>query len=618
MNRFSLTLEFDRGGRLAPDRTAAFADGRLRVKAENLHPPLRVEQRGDRVVIFAGNPVTGGRRDDGAVMRAYDESADPRDFLRGLDGSFLIFLYDAARGSLLIGNDRFASLAFYYACDAEGMTGALSFKQLFDARQAAGRAALDPEALFEFLYFRRLFGERSFDRNIAYLTSAACLELTPGAEAPTVEKYWQPSYAAKHPGGRRLVEDLAAGLREAVEATTSDGRRFALLLSGGLDSRAILAAARQPLPCVTTALRRNNEVAVAAEVAAAAGAAHHFVPRPPDLYDRAVDDAVFLSGGMQVYSEAHFLGYGPQLGSLADTLLIGLGLDIFFGGLYLPKEPARLFGRPALHHRLLPLSGDLAGDFIGGVKYRLKTSDPFALVKPAARRRLSEYLRAAVEEIMDRGRALGAGSYDLWEYMHLHNLSRHYSFPMMASIRTFADCRAPALDKRLFELAIAMTAEQKRDGTAYQDAIGRLNPAVMAVRNANTNLTAAHSLRRQTGVKALRMAANRLFGTPYPQSPGWQERSWPSPKAALEANRQVLRQIDALARSERLAALDWLDMDALAGLLEAHASGRHDHAICLNVLLTIDRLLCPGPRSEAAAGFAPPAEARAARRRTAG
>ena len=378
---------------------------------------------------------------------------------------------------------------------------------------------------------------------------------------------------------------------------TSDDRRFGLLLSGGLDSRALLAAAGRPMPCITTALARNNEVAVAAEVAAAAGAAHHFLPRPPALYDPVLDDAVFLTGGMQLYSEAHFLGYGPQLLPLADSLLIGLGLDIFLGGLYLPKDPAEVFGRPALHHRLRPLSADPAGDFIAGVKYRLRTTDPFRLVKASARDRLAAHLRRAVEEILARGRALGAEGVDLWEYMHLHNLSRHYSFPMMAAIRTFADCRAPALENRLFDLAIAMTAEQKLDGTPYQEAITLLKPELMALRNANTNLPAAYSLRRQSLIKALRMAGNRLFGTGYPQSPGWRERSWPSPKAALEANPEIHRRIRALPRSERLEALDFLDRDALAGLVEEHDAGRHDHAICLNVLLTIERFLDPGPEA---------------------
>ena len=162
---------------------------------------------------------------------------------------------------------------------------------------------------------------------------------------------------------------------------------------------------------------------------------------------------------------------------------------------------------------------------------------------------------------------------------------------MMASLRTFAACRSPALENGLFDLAIAMTAEQKLDGTAYQDAIARLNPAVMAVRNANTNLPAAWSLRRQSAAKALAMAANRLFRTPYPQSPAWQERSWPSPKAALAAQPGLLDRARALPRSEALAALELFNPSALAETIEEHEAGRHDYAVLINLLLTIERTL---------------------------
>ena len=500
-------------------------------------------------------------------------------------------LYAPTTGELVIANDRFASLALYHGKAGGRFLAASTSSVICEARAEAGESACDPTAVFEFLALRRLLGEKTFDPGVRYLRSAALLRLRPGAAEPEIETYWQPDYAVSPPRGAALVDSLAERLRRAVAMHCSDERSFGLLLSGGLDSRALLAAADRPLPCVTTALTRNNETAVAAEVAEAAGSAHHFLERPADLYDGRLEQAVFLTGGMQVYCECQFLGYGRRLAPLADCWLIGLGLDIFFGGLYLPKEPVRLLGRPALHHRLLPLGKDLAGDYISGVKYRLRTSDPLTIIKVERRKELSGSLRASVEAILERGRALGATGLDLWEYMHLHNLSRHYSFPMMASIRGYAECRAPALENDLFDLAIAMTAEQKLDGTPYQQAIVKLGPDLMRVRNANTNLPAGLSLRRQTAAKAFAMLRNRLFGTPYPQSPGWQERSWPSPKASLEAHPGLMASVRALPRSEQLAALDLFDMAALGQVLEEHESGRHDHAVLLNLLLTIDRAL---------------------------
>ena len=594
MDRSSLLLRFAPAGGLALEPSAVVSDPRLCLEAENLHPAPRVLSAGECRLILLGDPIADGRRDDAAVLAAFEAAGDLESFARALNGSFLVFVYRPDDASLAILNDRFASLALFHDLADGCLSASLSFKQLLDRRRAAGRARIAPEAVYQFLALRRMLGEATWDPEVRYLPSASVLRFDGKQPEPAIARYWQPDYEVQAPRGPKLVDALADGLKQALALALSDERRFALFLSGGLDSRALLAAAPRALPCVTTALHRNNEVAVAEAVAASAGASFRFVERPAELHEARLDDAAFLTGGMQVYSETQFLGYGPTLAESGDCFLLGLGLDIFFGGLYLPKTPVTLFDRPALHHRLLPLSGDLAGDYLGGVKYRLRSSDPLAIVRPDRRAAMTDALRAAVEGCLARGRALGAEGYDLWEYMHLHNLSRHYSFPMMSSVRTYAECRSPALENDLFDLAIALTAEQKLDGTAYQDAIAKLNPALMAVRNANTNLPAAWSLRRQTAAKAMAMLGNRLFGTVYPQSPGWQERSWPSPQAALAAQPGLLARARSLPGSAALASLDLFEPAALSAMLAAHEAGRHDHAVLINLLLTIESCLSTG------------------------
>lgn len=589
-NRFHFLLRYDPGAGLRENSRATYSDSRVCLEAVGLHPQARVHRSGDTVVIILGNPIVGSRRNDAPVVEAFNKAPTDQDFARTLNGSFLIFLYDRVGGALRIINDRFASLAFYYAHGADGLTGALSFKQLFDRLRLTEKVAIDSEAIFEFLYFRRLLGEKTFEQGSRYLTSAAILHMGPDG-GPSVEKYWLPDYGSPRPRGRTLVDELAGRLEAAVAMHMSDDRRFGLMLSGGLDSRAILAAAPRPPVCVTTCLTQNNESEVATLVAAAASARHYFIERPPTLYDQVLDDCVFLTGGMQIFAEAQFMGYGPRLTPLADTLLMGLVLDVFFGGLYLPKKPVTVFGRPALHFRLAPLTSDLVGDFMTGVSYRLKTSDPYVVVRPRMRRRLADYLRVSTEEIMDRGRDLGASEYDLWEYMHLHNLSRHYSFPMMSSIRTFSDCRSPALENDLFDLAIAMTAEDKVNGTPYQRAIAKLNPRLMAIRNANTNVSAQYPLPLQTCIKMVRFAASRVLALPFRPAPGAGDRSWPSPKETIAATPQLRVAINGLPRSQRLADLEFLDMTAVGRVVEEHENGYHDHAVLLGLLTTLDRFL---------------------------
>lgn len=590
MSQFGLSLEFDAAGRLSYVKSALWSSAHLLVETGGMHPSPRLYRRNGKVVLIHGHPILAGRRDDSAVLDGFAAAVNLLDFARSLDGSFLLIIHDPERRTLTIINDRFAGFPLYFWNRNEHWVAGTSFRRVLSRARASGGGNLDVSNILTFLWLRRLLGEGTLVQDVTYLRSAAVLAI--GNCRKDMEIYWQPSFQAPAPRGDALVSLMADALREAVSSHMSDGKRVGLLLSGGLDSRALLAAAPQPPKCFTTCLTRNNEFAVAAEVASIAGADHYFLPRPLGIHDGRLDEATDLSG-MQVYNEAQFLGYGPAMTPISDVVMIGLGLDIFFGGLYLPKAPISLAGHNALHHRLLKLPNDLAGFYLRKVKYRLKTSDPAMVLTSQARTELDDRLRSQVQPILERGRRLGASGYGLWEYMHLHNLSRHYSFPMMESVRTFAECRAPALSNRIFDLAIALNPLDKLDGTPYQRAVTRLSPRLMAVRNANTNFPACWSLRRQTAAKVLYGIASKMRFKAAVRNPSWHDRSWPLPRVQLEASAQLMESVRLLPQSPGLASTGIIDPAGVHKVVEQHISGEHDHTILLNLLLTLSSVLRP-------------------------
>lgn len=592
---FHLSARFSPDGRFegGDGRGLLAADRHLEIEAVNLHPAARLHQVAGSDVVIWGNPIVAGRVDDAAVLGLLAGSADPAAFARGLDGSFLILLRDRARHTLSVISDRFGSLACYWRLDQGVLRLSTSFKSILDDLLRQQRARIVPEAVYEFLHFRRLFGTHTYEADTHYLDSASVLSFGPGQGEPRVEKYWHPSFVPSPLSARALAAELADGLRQAMAAHMSDDRRFGLMLSGGLDSRALLAAAPRPPVCFTTCLTRNNEFAVAGELARCAGAEHVFVQRPDDMLNDVVDDSVWLAG-MQIYPEFQFAPYGPAVLPKADSIFLGLALDVFFAGLYLPKHPRRLFGRDTLMYALKPLAGDdLPGTFLNGVSYRLKTSSPWSVVRDGARPGLEEALRGSVGAVMARGRDLGADAYGQWEYMHLHNFSRHYSFPMAASIRGWADCRLPALTNRLFDLTFAMRPKDKANWAVLQRAIDLCAPAMMSVRNANTNIQARRSLAAQTAIHFARSAANRVAQGAFRRLPPWWERSWPPARHSIENNPRVREMVEALQGSPRLEALGFFDQDKIGAVMGEHFAGRRDHSVLLNMLVTIDRCFTP-------------------------
>jgi hypothetical protein len=560
--------------------------GRFQVWSEKLRPALRRHATSKGELLIVGDPIHGARRDDASVLAAFCAARDIESFARSLDGTFLIIVRSTDPDHLSVISDRFASYGFYYSLQSDHrLTGALSLTQLVNH---LGGFVPNETACMEFLHLRRIFGEKTYDRRCHFLGSASIL--SHDVEGGSVRKYWQPQYGRERLDMRRGVDAIVAALRGTMRTSMDDAgpdRSYALFMSGGLDSRALLAAAESKPLCVTTCDRYNNEADVAETAARTVGAPFLFVPRRQQPYDGHVAEAVFYGGGQHVLTEAHFLAYDDILGSKADCFFMGLGLDVFLGGLYLPKSPVRWLGRDTLHFSLKPLPADLSSAFIGGVKYRLSTSNAWDVVRPAARSQLQNGLHASIEEIVSRGRALGAEDYDLWEYLHLHNFGRHYSLLMIQSVRHWAECRAPAFCNELFDIAITLPARLKVNSETYLAALNRLSPALMRIRNANTNVEAGRSFRSQSAIRAARIVANRL-GAGLRVSPTVDERSWPSPKDTLNSSRVLNRRMAALKHSGHLEALRIVDLGAVGRMVDDHIDRRADHSTLLLMLITLD------------------------------
>ena len=589
MLTYELSLEFSGDGLLAAVTGDDFADGYLRLASRGSRWRI-VHPRPSILVALWGAPALDDKIDDARVAAHLAASRD-LGAARDLNGAFVAVVYDAADRRVAIVNDRFGARPFFYCFEHGKLRASSSFKPLFDARGGSGSSTIDPDAIFEFVYFRRVFGDKTYDRAVRFLPYASILTLD--AAGLRRERYWQPRFERTGLSLSAFGRRLAEGLRQSVALYTSDAGRFGLMLSGGLDARAILAASRRPLVCFTNAPVKNNEWAVASELAAIGGGAHMFLPRPERFVGEILDGGTFLGSGMTIYTEAQFANYEREIASRADSVMLGLALDIMFCGHYLPKSHPPTFGRPGWEFRLHPLGPDLVTDFVETVSYRLKTSDPFAIVRADRRRALGDHLRASVAMTMDEGRACGAEAYDLWEFMHLHNFGRHYSFLMAASIEPYAAARMPSMENGLYDLVCTMPVEYKANWRAYQRALTMLSPRMMAVRNANTNIRASYPLRVQTAIKIARAAANRIVGTQLPAAPAWWDRSWPEARQSIDANPAIREAIEALPGSERLMDLSLFDQAAIRAAIDDHFSGRHDHSVMLNLLLTVDRAITP-------------------------
>ncbi|MDA1132732.1 MAG: hypothetical protein O2905_05870, partial [Proteobacteria bacterium] len=218
-----MSLRFSTSGGLGGgDGSEVYADPWFHLEPDSLLPPVRVFVRGERVVGICGRPIQDGRIDDHRVVAAMESAPSFEAFVRGLNGSFLVLVYDRAARSLAIATDRFASQKVFYREHRGVLYASQSLRDLASGRHRLP-VRVNERAVFEFLYFRRLFGTATFECDTRLLDSASILEMDLGSGVRTT-KYWRPSIARRGESTGRAARRLADALHDSMAMHLSDDR----------------------------------------------------------------------------------------------------------------------------------------------------------------------------------------------------------------------------------------------------------------------------------------------------------------------------------------------------------------------------------------------------------
>ena len=166
--------------------------------------------------------------------------------LQRFNGMWALALYDAKERTLLLSRDRFGKKPLYYFADGRSFHVASEIKALLQA--ADRRFALDPRAAIPYLTRGVTdFSADTFFEGIRQFPAASyeIIRLDAGESVGTrPQVYWQHPYerGSVHAGGRVTPDDLRALLVDSVSLRLRSDVPIGVLLSGGLDSSAILGA----------------------------------------------------------------------------------------------------------------------------------------------------------------------------------------------------------------------------------------------------------------------------------------------------------------------------------------------------------------------------------------
>ena len=552
---------------------------RLQVLDPELGYQPVANERGDVIAVFNGELYNfpdlrrdlaarghdvRGRGDTPVIPHLYEEYGPA--FVERLEGMFAIALWDAAEQRLLLARDRLGKKPLVWTRLDDGtLAFASEVKSLLTLPSL--RREPDLAALDAYLALQYVPGERTGLRGVARLAPASIL--LADANGERVERYWEPQPRVEQLADELWLERVRDEVTAAVRARLAADVPLGALLSGGIDSAAVVAlmaaSSTEPVRTFTVGFAdaRYDERAFARAVAQRFGTRHEEIVLEPDAaatlprLAEAFDEPLGDEAALPLYLICEAARNAVTVG------LVGDGGDESFAGYerYAATALAEHVPRPVASAGASMLRRLPAGrrERRSPVFRAARFLEAAAVPRGERYGRLMQVLslgersdlwsREAKDEIgtlTSAGFLLGPPPADGTTGLQLLDLETYLPGDLLpksdiASMAHSLELRSPLLDRRVVELGLSLPDSLKQEGRTGKVALRRAFAA---------ELPAEIVARGKTG-----------FGLPLAE--------W------FRGELQPLAR--ELLLDERARARGWFRAEAVERLLADHAAGRADN-----------------------------------------
>lgn len=505
--------------------------------------------------IIIGNPILSETINNDEVFEYLSAGGNPSK----LNSQFLIILYEKKKDILHIYNDRFTSFPLYYAKIVGKYFFSFSYSDLVFKLKEFIKIDFLSSHIYEYIRLQRLVGNKTLDKYSKFLMPASHLMIYKGELTNSI--YWEPCFKKKRISRKKAGKQLALLLQQSLRRLSSDNKRMGLFLSGGHDSRTIAMASDRKLTCYTVSFSDNLEVEIARDIAKSVGFNHKFIKLPENHYSEIARESAAICGGMYSIDNAIFLNLDYNIKNDSDVILHGHGIDYLFQGMYLPSKTLSLIGRPTFIKILKKVPKNVAKTFVETINYRLKYINHADFILEKFRPLVEEKLVQSVQDTLKNITAKNLSPSDQWEFLTINGLSRHYSWPNIASKMTLAPVRTPIFDNDIFDFYLSLPNKLRVTAGALRAAQNQLNKDTALIATANFGLPSSESPFKKTLRLISRKILRDFAGKENLVAPSLKDRTWPDRdiylSEVLPFQKLVNEALNSTFLQNSLPELDW-------------------------------------------------------------
>ena len=481
----------------------------------------------------------------------------------GLNSEFVGIVLDEAERTVSFFTDRLGSRPLYYT---HTTTGSLAFSPLIQALGGHRDISLsfDPSFLSEFLHYHRSLGVHTPVAGIKQIPPASVVTISFDGQIRDTWTYWWPKPVPKPWSYEQAVEELSEALTVAVNDRIEPGHT-GLFLSGGADSRAILAAANSDVTAFhfNEQLRKNREAVLAKRAADRTGVEFEFLERDLDHYPHVLAATETLTNYNGYFRVANHLGFEDQITERTTHVLNGQYSDTLIGPTYVPMVD----GAPQpIQHAEDYISAFEAGE-MGGHTAAL----PFVTQLPDP----AGVLRETPSGIANHG-----VTYPSWEALvefgMIYPITNVRSFIWYETQVQCFSTQYPFFDNRVIDTVLALPREFRYQRQIMADVLQHLDPGLAGLERRRDHPL----LYYVRGTTSSQLFDDLARGVGIRDGPVTftQSNSHLRPASGFPHTAGLIRShpfIDDLIeeRSTDIEACPYFDRDALMACLEAHSAG---------------------------------------------
>ncbi|SFL04525.1 asparagine synthase (glutamine-hydrolysing) [Halogranum rubrum] len=554
------------------------------VAVASVRHPTRSEQSTadcDDVVVRLWGSIWGDETGDGYVT--VDENAATYcaeryravglDFLDELNGNFAGALYDPEEGDLSLFTDRMGTRPIHYYQDesAETNESALVFSTSLQSLplHPAVDTGFDEDYLAEYFTLKRPFGLKTPLDGVEKLHPGTVMTVDVGTGATSTDRYWTPHYDPGDCSREQLAEQLAETMKTVVADRTHDEATEGLLLSGGSDSRLVLAAfdaLDQPVRTYHLNEWENREARIAERAANVVGTDHTLLKRDESYQSRSLETAPRFSNFVGYFNQHHAGGFAETLRAECEYLFTGHYGDMLFKGNHL-RIPTVDFGG--------------VGSFELPVERSIRGLDDFVSERVAS---APEYLATSTDvesiyydNVVQRGRTVVDHGV---EYPSMREATVCSRYPLTNGTSQFfyyataqmLPSGTPFLDNRLVDLFLRIPAKHLLRGDLINRATRRLSPELAEIPHGRGLVPIRYPFAAQWSSELARDFVGRHLRSPgdrVHQSDG----PWTDHNELVRDHPFVRETIDA--NEERIRSLPFLSWEGVQACYRAHERGEN-------------------------------------------